>query len=117
MMPVVDLHNRLVSVEPLSIGKTVGFWDGYDSQGNPVGGFGELPTASYPESPLGKEFRRLRVANEIRLGRAAELLGLTVVEISSIERGRLLLKEESDWVAAFKVLDDEGLKRWRKSDG
>ena len=62
--------------------------------------WGEIEIDDYPPSPEGKKLRDLRVQLGIGLREASRLLGLTAVQLSSVERGGAVL----DWTEAAKVL-------------
>lgn len=87
---------------------------------NHDGGLQQVPVDVFPENPLGDELRDARVygAGHVHLGAAARRLGITVVEMSGLERGRFTLSEV-DHAVALELLtpgmtDDE--KRPRALD-
>jgi hypothetical protein len=55
--------------------------------------FGE-PLPKYPESPKGKALRDVRVVRGLSLREVASAVGLSVVRLGELERGRRTLSEE-----------------------
>jgi len=72
------------AVEPIGQRQARGFIDYADGRGE----FGEWTEPVFPPYPEGRSFRNHRVARSISLRQAADLLGLTAVELSAAERGR-----------------------------
>lgn len=83
---------NLIKMHPT--GYSTGLGHVLDEEGMPHDVLVELP--NYPDSPLGREFRKWRVDRDITLGEAARRSGLRVSEVSGLERGRYDLSAE-DW--------------------
>lgn len=59
----------------------------------------------YPESPRGRELHRVRVEGDyIRLGIAARLLDVSVVEYCGLERGSHGFSSDAEWDAAIAAV-------------
>jgi len=98
----------IVKLEPVSR-DGFGFWDGHDGEGNPTGGVAaDLPC--YAPSPPGLVLRELRCALRLSLGEAARRLGLTVVELSGLERGSHTLSEDAAWRDLAVALSDREIR-------
>ena len=115
----------LIPVLPIATRKTWAFVTlKCDCPGEPHdvhdGGLQQVPVDIFPEGGLADELRHARVfgAGHVHLGAAARRLGITVVEMSGLERGRFTLSEV-DRAVALELLtpgmtDDE--KRPRTID-
>jgi transcriptional regulator with XRE-family HTH domain len=85
----------IVNVEPSSR-DGVGFYDGCDAAGNDFGGVAtDLPC--YPVSPAGLVLRELRTATGTNLRDGAVMLGISVVDLSGLERGSRTLSDPKTW--------------------
>lgn len=60
---------------------------------------------TYPESPMGKKMRHERVRADISMGRMAELLQISVVSVSELERGHAVAE---DWEEIFQTITKFG---------
>jgi hypothetical protein len=59
---------------------------------------------SFPPTAEGKRLRSVRRELAITLGETARILGIGVVDVSSLERGRCVFKNPADWESAFAQL-------------
>lgn len=104
-----DEEPARITTEPTPVVGTervAGFWDGHDSEGNPIGGAGVWDQPSHgPRPPEAARMRALRVANRISLRQAANLLGLTVVEVGELERGKRQPCGETTWADIHAVME------------
>ena len=82
-------------------GYSTGLGHVLDDDGIPRDVAVQLPT--YPDSPVGREFRKWRLDRGITLGEAARRSGLSVGEVSGLERGRYDLSPE-DWQELRKTV-------------
>ena len=96
---VVNL--TLISVPPIGWSSAVCFVDYADG----TGGLRQEVLNAYPPSPRGDRLRRLRIESRRTHRDAAPLLGLSVVELSKLEVGKLTLSD-ADWAAAERVLTE-----------
>lgn len=86
-MEAAKLHLRAVT----PIGQKQGYGFACGPNG---GGLALLTTDEYPPHPTGQLVRDLRVTLGIALRDASKALGLTAVELSSLERGSAELADE-----------------------
>jgi len=78
----------------LHIGTVPVFVDSLDDEGTIARvGVLSVPTRSAPNTPAGILLRRLRRALRLNLEEAGAALGLSIVEISEIERGILVVSD------------------------
>jgi hypothetical protein len=70
-----------------------------------TGGMREVDVPEYPDSPNGLKLRDIRLTRGIGLRDGARILGISVIEFSSLETGRFTLPDEQ-WPVVFKILED-----------
>lgn len=64
--------------------------------------FADRPT--YARDPRGDAFRRARQDAGIFLVDAARILGITVVDVSGLEHGRVRFVDDGDWERAMRIV-------------
>lgn len=69
----------------------------------PVGTLEVVTWSVYPASAERQAFKELRIGREISMKRAGLALGLSVPDVSRLERGEVTLSAD-DWRAAMDVL-------------
>lgn len=69
--------------------------------------FEEQVVPTYPASFLGLALRAARAATGTTLIRTARLLGLNVIEVSALEQGSLRFKDETAWVRATELIEED----------
>lgn len=87
---------KMVEVEP--IGSSCGI-------GHGEGGCQIVDIPLYPRTEEAKCLRELRIANGVTLREGADVLGISVVELSSLERGRLRLADSYDWKIVYDLIE------------
>jgi hypothetical protein len=94
----------VVNIAPtLRTERRMAFVDYSTDPPDPRNGFQETDWLTADKSPEGIALRDLRVEVGASLGDAARLLGITVVELSSLERGIAVLSA-ADWTRATDAL-------------
>lgn len=90
---------EVIPVAPIGKREVIGFITGSE-------GCGPSMTAinAYPEAPRAKELRDRRLGADLTLREWADVLGVSVVEASGLERGSHTV---NDWDALFAILDGE----------
>lgn len=86
-------------VTPTGTQRCAAFVDYADGTGELVVGDGPV----YPPSPQGERLRAARVERELSLGDTARASGLSVVQVSELERGRCTLPE-AEWTALLALV-------------
>lgn len=71
-------------VAPIGARKAMAFVEHVDES---LSGLHEVELPIYPDSPHGRKLRELRIRHGVGLRYCSELLGLTAVEVSGLERG------------------------------
>ena len=105
----------IVAVEPSST-NGVGFWDGHDDKGKRFGGVAtDLPL--YPISPVGGVLRVLRSSLGLNLREGAEILGISVIDMSGLERGSRTLSDPKRWREIASRLSDGKVRDVRRVEG
>lgn len=77
-------------IEPVAFRRTLGFWDSNcDDPEKHRGGVMEMEAPIWREADTkrGEELRAVRMQRALSLGDVARLTGLTVVQVSRLERG------------------------------
>ena len=65
----------------------------------------DVRTPVYPSSTRAGALRTLRKVARLGLRDAASMLGVRAVELSGLERGRLVPEDESEWLKMFEKLE------------
>lgn len=69
-----------------------------------TGGFRNMVSNVYPESPRGEALRVARLAAGQTLGSAARALGMSPVDLSGLEMGRRTLDDAGEWDRATAII-------------
>lgn len=100
-MPLTDMLIATIKpVAPIGRGMARGF--GHKSDGTPIY---EWEMDVYPPSPKGKELRNLRKELDLGLRETSKALGISAVDLSSLEHGRATC----DWELIFRMV--RGIRR------
>jgi len=90
---------QLEMVEPIGMRRTQAFVNrGHADDGTPIGhSFEEIDMPMYPDDArlAGRELREIRVALGLSLRDAARAIGISVAQVSDIERGRARCNKEA----------------------
>ena len=91
---------RVSAVPPVGTKRTMAFVEHQDES---LSGLHEVELPVYPDSPMGRELRGARLRAGIGLRHCAELLGLSLVEMSGLERGSYTVDDWDDVLARVQA--------------
>lgn len=93
---------KVIDVASTGTKKSLAFIDYFDGRGE----LREIEEGIYPphQVALGREFREFRTKCGLTLGECSRTLGLTVVEVSEIERGRKKFETLQDELQATRLM-------------
>jgi len=92
---------KLIKVMPIGRTKRTGFVTSHGGCGVET-----WEEDAFPDSPLGREARALRRRFSLTMGDVARAFGITVVDVSDIERGRQEPESWSEWRDAVRRLGE-----------